>query len=60
MSKTKKTPKKASIRGGSWDYSLRGAQVANRGIFTLGDSDNDIGVRLVEVLHETSNADRET
>lgn len=62
MSKTKKTPKKESdrvIRGSCCDGDPQYARVADRlnAFFTDGII---LGVRLVEVLDETSNADRKT
>ena len=55
MSKTKKTPKLRIIsvsRGGSWDFFPQYARVANRSSFSPGYRDDDLGVRLVEVLDE--------
>ena len=47
-------------RGGSWTHSAEGARVAYRFIDYTGYRFDLLGFRLVEVLDETSNADRET
>ena len=63
MSKTEKTPKKRSyrvLRGGGWSLDPQYARVAIRSNDAPGYRGNALGVRLVEVLDETSNADRET
>ena len=63
MSKTEKTPKKRSarvLRGGRWYCDPQSARVAIRGDGGPGFRNSFLGVRLVEVLDETSNADRET
>ena len=63
MTKTEKTPKKRSfrvLRGGSWNYVPQFARVVNRSSDATGNRYGNLGVRLVEVLDETSNADRET